>query len=380
MTPDNIVNRLRKAKTPEEMGSIVAEVMNERDHLFEQVETLKVDLEFERGASGELVRELTTEIEMLREGIAGWEAIGLDQGKTIHSKDAEIAALRLAARSVCENAHEVEGMVGLAFTVAGFLLQELDAQLPPAADAYWKSLGETSAPIGSIREADANPERPPTHVLSRPLLEDPEEPGDEDELGLHGCGHDVRLVEDSPMTSAYALFPQAGAWVVERDGDAAGLALYRRHYSARRYRDGRKPRLFVGPGEKMVLVSLDRAALFVWVKARRMRPESGINCSVFRNEGSQRSSDLIREACELAWNRWPGERLYTYVNSRKIRSTNPGFCFLAAGWHRAGETRGGLVILETFPGEAIGGASSTSSAAADANISSSSPDVLGVDG
>ena len=150
-----------------------------------------------------------------------------------------------------------------------------------------------------------------------------------------------------------ALFPPTGAWVVERDGDAAGLFLYRRHYSARKYADGRKPRLFVGPGEKMVLVSIDRAALFVWRKFKSMRAEAGINCAVFRNEGAERSSDLIREASTIAWGRWPGERLYTYVNSRKIRSTNPGFCFLAAGWTRAGTTRGGLVILETFPGEAV---------------------------
>jgi len=44
--------------------------------------------------------------------------------------------------------------------------------------------------------------------------------------------------------------------------------------------------------------------------------------------------------------KWPGERLYTYVNSHKIRSTNPGYCFLRAGWRKCGMTKGGLIILE----------------------------------
>jgi hypothetical protein len=91
----------------------------------------------------------------------------------------------------------------------------------------------------------------------------------------------------------------------------------------------------------------DSRAIFVW---RRFIPDDGqqgVNCAVFRNEGYPvLSSVLIREACELAWQRWPGERLYTYVNPRRIKSTNPGCCFKAAGWKRCGVSKGGLVILE----------------------------------
>ena len=70
--------------------------------------------------------------------------------------------------------------------------------------------------------------------------------------------------------------------------------------------------------------------------------------TVFRNEGPLLSSDLIREACGIAWERWPGERLFTHVNPSKVQSTNPGYCFLRAGWRRCGKTKGGLVILEYF--------------------------------
>lgn len=36
----------------------------------------------------------------------------------------------------------------------------------------------------------------------------------------------------------------------------------------------------------------------------------------------------------------------TKVRPSAVRSTNPGYCFLAAGWRRAGKTQGGLTIVE----------------------------------
>lgn len=143
-------------------------------------------------------------------------------------------------------------------------------------------------------------------------------------------------------------------WRFSRDGDPIALELYLRHYSARAYQDRRERRLFLGPGEKLVLVAHDDSAIFGW---RRMLPgasmdgQEGINCAVFRNEGRTLSSQLIREADEIADARWPGERHYTYVAPERIRSSNPGFCFVMAGWRRAGWTKGGhgrdrLIILE----------------------------------
>jgi hypothetical protein len=138
-----------------------------------------------------------------------------------------------------------------------------------------------------------------------------------------------------------------GSWRVTRDGDRHALAMYERHYSAHRYVDGRKRQLFVGPGEKLVLLTFDGSALFVWRKFRSLDRQEGINCAVFRNEGGFRSSGLIREAMTIAWGRWPGERLYTYVDANEVRSSNPGYCFLMAGWRKCGVTKDrGLVVLE----------------------------------
>ena len=101
------------------------------------------------------------------------------------------------------------------------------------------------------------------------------------------------------------------------------------------------------PGGKLVLLWHDARALFIWRRFISGDGQQGINCAVFRNEGASRSSDLIREADAIADERWPGERHYTYVNPRKIRSANPGYCFLMAGWRRCGVTKHNrLVILE----------------------------------
>jgi hypothetical protein len=140
-------------------------------------------------------------------------------------------------------------------------------------------------------------------------------------------------------------------WVIARDGDDTARAIFHRHYSYRPYRDGRRPMLFAGPGEKMVLVRGDARALFVWRRFISDDGQQGVNCAVFRNEGTELSSRLIREADALADARWPGERHYTYVAPKRIRSSNPGYCFKAAGWKACGVTKWRkLVILEREAG------------------------------
>jgi hypothetical protein len=98
----------------------------------------------------------------------------------------------------------------------------------------------------------------------------------------------------------------------------------------------------------MVLLTPCARALFVWRKFYSMNNQQGVNCAVFRNEGAGLASDLIKSACQIAWGRWPDERLYTYVNPERVRSSNPGFCFLMAGWRRCGVTQKGLYIFEVF--------------------------------
>ena len=108
----------------------------------------------------------------------------------------------------------------------------------------------------------------------------------------------------------------------------------------------------------MTMLTADCMALFAWRKGIDdcIPPQSGVNCAVFRNKSTILSSELIKEADKIAWQKWYGERLYTYVNSKKIKSTHAGYCFLMAGWDYQRDdkrnpvlTKGGLYILEIFP-------------------------------
>lgn len=135
-------------------------------------------------------------------------------------------------------------------------------------------------------------------------------------------------------------------WWLTKDGDRDCLELYERHYSCYRYADGRRRTQFVGPGEKVVLRTERADAMFVWRKFIDDSGQQGINCAVFRNESQHRSSTLIQQADRIADCLWPDCRHYTYVRAEAIRSSNPGFCFIKAGWRRCGMTKSGLRILE----------------------------------
>lgn len=154
-----------------------------------------------------------------------------------------------------------------------------------------------------------------------------------------------------------ALIPQSDQlrsaskhWCLTRDGDTYGYAISRRHYSVRNYRVQRQ-RLFVGPGRKLVLLSKDGSALFVWrqFKDDVQPPQIGFNCAIFRNEGTTVSSILIREAMAVVFGRWGRSRCYTLVNPKRVRSSNPGCCFVASGWTPCGTSKTGKLIFDFNP-------------------------------
>ena len=136
-------------------------------------------------------------------------------------------------------------------------------------------------------------------------------------------------------------------WYLTKDGDRTLLALYERHYSCYRYADGRRRKLFVGPGQKVVLRTDAGDAGFVWRVFIDDSGQEGVNCAFFRNESPHLSSELIRQADAIADRIWPDCRHYTFVNAEKTRrKRDPGRCFIRAGWRRCGLTRGGLIVLE----------------------------------
>jgi len=160
------------------------------------------------------------------------------------------------------------------------------------------------------------------------------------------------------VTQPFLFAPPDATWIEVKDGNDTARALFDRHYSRYRYADGRKPLLFAGPGAKLVLLTPCARALFVWRRFISGDGQQGVNCAVFRNDGAGVAHELILSAMDLAWERWPGERLYTYVDEKKIRrSRTPGRCFLKAGWRyvlapdgkRARTKWNKLLILECLP-------------------------------
>lgn len=133
-------------------------------------------------------------------------------------------------------------------------------------------------------------------------------------------------------------------WYLTKDGDVTCLRLYRKHYSCTNQHASQ----FVGPGEHIVLRTDAGDAVFVWRNYidDTIPKQEGVECSLFRNESSHLSSELVRQADAVADVAWPGSRHYTKVNPEAVESSNPGFCFIAAGWRRCGRTQNGLLILE----------------------------------
>ena len=140
--------------------------------------------------------------------------------------------------------------------------------------------------------------------------------------------------------------------VTKFDPRAARLA--DRHYSRRKIGSPQ----FMPPGETVVLLTLDERAVWGWW---RPHPASGIKamngldgwtCTIFRNESAARSSDLILAAEKFLLDLGitvGKDGFITYVWDKKVRSTNPGYCFKKAGWKVCGRSVDGRKTLLMKP-------------------------------
>lgn len=140
---------------------------------------------------------------------------------------------------------------------------------------------------------------------------------------------------EKAMTEALTLpGVEVGVWQVRSKGDPMAMALFDRHYSRQKIGRGE-----VGPpGRKLVLVTPCERAMWCthWPKPElTMDGLDAWRCSVFRNEGAGLASFLIREAMavtEQMWGSPPPDGWVTWVDTRKVESSNPGYCFKQAGW------------------------------------------------
>lgn len=141
-------------------------------------------------------------------------------------------------------------------------------------------------------------------------------------------------------------------WIRSNRFDPRARPLADRHYNRQKVGSPQ----FVPPGRCLVLLT-DAADAF-WVTSypfgeyvRHAWP-GALVCSAFRNEGPMLSSELVRAACAATAAVWPPPPLgmVTFVDPSKVRhKRDPGRCFMRAGFHRVGATKGGLVALQLLP-------------------------------
>lgn len=162
-------------------------------------------------------------------------------------------------------------------------------------------------------------------------------------------------------------------WLLSSSSDPRALAVvdgtgthaaHGPHYSRRTPGS----RTFTGVGKEIVLVTEDGRAVWAVVYQRtpaargtgasrgRSTTTDAKPCHIwrnmlFRNLGSELSSELITSATSETYRCWverygtlPPERLRTEIGIREIRSTNPGYCYLRAGWERDRIVRGKLYL------------------------------------
>lgn len=147
------------------------------------------------------------------------------------------------------------------------------------------------------------------------------------------------------------LLPFTDSLIVTTHFDPEMAALADRHYSRRTV----GARQFMVSGRKIVIRNTEGTLLFGWVwnyDGLRFDDQTGFCCAIFRNESARLSSDVIREAEEIALQKWGGHRMFTYVNAAKLRTRKkrgaeycpwpPGRCFIEAGWKPAGMSKTGL--------------------------------------
>lgn len=143
------------------------------------------------------------------------------------------------------------------------------------------------------------------------------------------------------MMEALTLDIPQRQWQVRDKADAAACALADRHYSRRRKGSGQ----IGAPGRVLVFVTPCERAVWLTYWPFADRASDGLDawrCTLFRNEGAGRSSDLVRAAMLLTAELWlagrvryvpPRDGWVTWIDTTRVRrKRDPGRCFLRAGW------------------------------------------------
>lgn len=141
-------------------------------------------------------------------------------------------------------------------------------------------------------------------------------------------------------------------WRTSWRADPGARVVADRHYNRQKIGSAQ----FVPPGRCLVLRAAGPA---LWVTSwpfaefvQHRWPGAWVN-SLFRREGGQLlASELIRAAVAATRAHWldvPPLGMVSFVDPEKVASSNPGYCYLMAGFDRDGTTAGGLLAFRMPP-------------------------------
>lgn len=147
-------------------------------------------------------------------------------------------------------------------------------------------------------------------------------------------------------------------WMLSNRADPPAVKIADRHYNRQKIGSPQ----FVPPGRCLVLMTPAQDALWVtsWPFAEYVKHAwagAWVN-SLFRNESSERASDLIIQA--VAATRWywpdtPARGMVTFIDPLKVKpiicrgKETWGYCYRKAGFIYAGPTKGGLLAFQLLP-------------------------------
>lgn len=145
-------------------------------------------------------------------------------------------------------------------------------------------------------------------------------------------------------------------WTRSYRADPAARLIADRHYNRQKVGSPQ----FVPPGRCLVLRADPPSggrALWVtsWPFAEFVKHQwaGAWVCSLFRNEGAGRASDLIRQAVAATIAEFgppPALGMITFVDQAKVRAkADPGHTYIIAGFRPCGRTKGGLLAFQLLP-------------------------------
>lgn len=147
-------------------------------------------------------------------------------------------------------------------------------------------------------------------------------------------------------------------WQVSHRASKRGVKLADRHYS--RQKPG-SPQ-FVKPGSCLVLITPEESALWVtsWPIAEYVKHAwaGAWECSLFRSEGDDTASELIRQAVAATrafYGEPPPLGFVTFIDPRKVQPVvvrglpTFGYSWVKAGWSFVGKTQDGKLTFQQLP-------------------------------